>query len=359
MPLISIVVPVYKVKEDYLRQCLDSLVGQTFKNIEIILVDDGTPDNGGVICDQYASLDKRIKVIHQKNQGVSAARNNGMKVATGEWITFVDADDWIELDSCEKMIEVLKYQDIDILIFGIKLNLSNKVIENSFWDRENTILNKEEIDELQLQIIHKSASRYNPPNVMVGVAVCKLYKTTFIKENGLEFNNRLSYAEDRVFAFLAMEYAKKVIYIDEHLYSYRNHSESVTHAFRENAIMENDKGLKELEKCLDKFRKGDNFYKALYQRAILSIFILNNQFYCHKKNNMSFREKRKSIKTLCKSEPYLSAIKKSSIKQNSRQSTLFQKYGLHLLKIHLYSIFYLSCSLKEKYVQLSRVKDVK
>ena len=98
-PLLSVIIPVYKV-EKYLRQCVDSVINQTYKNLEIILVDDGSPDNCGKICDEYAQKDRRIKVIHQENQGVSAARNLGTKLAQGEYITYVDSDDW--LDVCMK-----------------------------------------------------------------------------------------------------------------------------------------------------------------------------------------------------------------------------------------------------------------
>ena len=95
-PKISVVVPVYKV-EPYLRKCLDSIVNQTYRNLEIILVDDGSPDNCGAICDEYAAGDSRIRVIHQENGGVSSARNAGLSAVTGEWVGWVDSDDWLSL----------------------------------------------------------------------------------------------------------------------------------------------------------------------------------------------------------------------------------------------------------------------
>ena len=102
-PLISVIVPVYKV-EAYLRRCLDSIVNQTDRNLEIILVDDGSPDHSGAICDAYAKRDRRIRVIHKVNGGVSSARNAGLEAASGEYIGWVDSDDWIEND----MFEYLK-----------------------------------------------------------------------------------------------------------------------------------------------------------------------------------------------------------------------------------------------------------
>lgn len=115
-PLISVIVPVYKV-EAYLARCLDSIVNQTYRNLEIILVDDGSPDNCGTICDDYARRDGRIWVIHQKNAGVAAARNVGLDVMTGEYLMFVDSDDWISLDAVQAMYDRL-IQDGSDLVLG-------------------------------------------------------------------------------------------------------------------------------------------------------------------------------------------------------------------------------------------------
>ena len=95
--LISVIVPIFKV-EDYLRKCVDSVINQTYKNLEIILVDDGSPDNCPKICDEYANQDSRIKVIHKENGGLSDARNAGMKIAKGEYVSFIDSDDYISCD---------------------------------------------------------------------------------------------------------------------------------------------------------------------------------------------------------------------------------------------------------------------
>ncbi|MBQ1930764.1 MAG: glycosyltransferase, partial [Lachnospiraceae bacterium] len=116
---ISIIVPIYKV-ESYLRQCLDSILHQTYQNLEIILVDDGSPDGCGAICEEYAQKDSRIHVIHQANKGVSAARNTGLEAATGQWIGWVDPDDWIDADMFELLITEGEQQEkpMDIVICG-------------------------------------------------------------------------------------------------------------------------------------------------------------------------------------------------------------------------------------------------
>lgn len=111
--LISVIVPVYKV-EKYLHRCVDSILNQTYKNLEVILIDDGSPDNCSAICDEYAAKDSRVRVFHQKNAGVSAARNAGLDAATGDYIAFVDSDDWLEPDMYQTLHDVLQKSQADI-----------------------------------------------------------------------------------------------------------------------------------------------------------------------------------------------------------------------------------------------------
>lgn len=115
--LISIIIPIYNV-EDYLTKCIDSLICQTYKNIEIILIDDGSPDNSGNICDEYAQKDGRIVVIHQSNGGVSSARNIALDICKGEYIMFVDGDDWVEPNFCEEAIRMIHSNGVDCVSFG-------------------------------------------------------------------------------------------------------------------------------------------------------------------------------------------------------------------------------------------------
>ena len=114
MELISVIVPVYNV-ESYVAECIESIQNQTYMNLEIILVDDGSKDMSGDICDQYAAYDERIKVIHQENGGLSAARNTGIEAANGDYISFVDSDDYIRLTLFEDMLQLLKEYDLDII----------------------------------------------------------------------------------------------------------------------------------------------------------------------------------------------------------------------------------------------------
>lgn len=152
MEQISIIVPVYKV-EDYLEQCIDSLINQTYKNIEIILVNDGSPDNCGAICDEYARRDERIKVLHKNNQGLSCARNSGLEISTGDFICFIDSDDYVSENYCEVLYSLLKSTNYDYSVCG-----AHRFADGSEPCPNNSSLNGtfSNLEFLQLQLDQKS-----------------------------------------------------------------------------------------------------------------------------------------------------------------------------------------------------------
>ena len=184
MPKLSIIVPVYKV-EQYLHKCIDSILSQTFTDFELILIDDGSPDRCGKICDEYAAKDDRIIVIHQKNQGVSAARNAGLDIARGEYIGFVDSDDWIEPIMYESML-LDTYKEFDIVTVGAKSYEDNNVrvilAIDSVFDQE----------ELLSELIAQ-------PNRIGGGVVNKIFKKSILKN--VRFPAGITMCEDRLFLF--------------------------------------------------------------------------------------------------------------------------------------------------------------
>lgn len=194
--MISVIVPIYNV-EKYLSRCIDSLVRQTHKNMEIILVDDGSLDSCGEICDKYAEKYKQIIVVHQKNSGVSAARNAGLNIANGEYIGFVDPDDWVDLQTYEGMYKALNMCMIDLAICGYEYyDEQNRKDENrSYVIRENEIISQKEVMKRFSDI---------PPTVRHGV-VNKLFKKEVLKDQ--KFKEGLHSSEDVLFL---NEYVQKI-----------------------------------------------------------------------------------------------------------------------------------------------------
>mgnify|MGYP002589717189 CR=1 FL=1 len=149
-PFLSIIIPIYKIKESYLRECFDSLLAQDMKDFQIIAVDDGSPDDCGKICDEYAKKDDRIKVIHKKNEGVALARNDGIKLSKGKYVCFIDGDDWIEKFMIENCMNRILDTEADVIFHGYKQELwKNKVvinIEEKSLENSGTITQKD-VDE--------------------------------------------------------------------------------------------------------------------------------------------------------------------------------------------------------------------
>ena len=218
MPEISIIVPVYNV-EPYLRQCLDSVLAQSFANFELILIDDGSQDNSGVICDEYAARDDRIYVIHQKNRGQGCARNVGIDQAEGKYIIFLDSDDYWLPSTLEILYAEAERNQTQVIVFGARL----------FWEDE---------EESKTDCFY----RYTVDNGIVCSGTDRLKKTMdakeyhsepwsrfclldYLRKAGLRFDEGIIH-EDAKFSFLSILYAERVECIDEQLYQYRQWSGS-------------------------------------------------------------------------------------------------------------------------------------
>lgn len=214
--LISIIVPIYKV-EKYLEKCIDSILLQSYKNIEVILVDDGSPDNCSKICDAYKIKDNRIKVIHKKNGGLSDARNIGIIAAKGKYMMFIDGDDFIAPNTCEILIKkMLEFQ-------------TDLVICNFFWfySNENYIKNKSELVSEKIYTGDEALTFYVKKGLTeLIVAWNKLYKRDlFVKYNLTYAIGRLH--EDEFFCKYLFYYIKNFVYIDQSLYYYRQRHDSI------------------------------------------------------------------------------------------------------------------------------------
>lgn len=220
--LISIIVPVYNV-EKYVSNCLDSLIKQTYFNIEIIIIDDGSTDNSGTICDMYALNDKRIKVIHTKNRGLSAARNEGLHNSNGDYIGFIDSDDWLSENTIEILYNLLVNNNSDFSVCGIideYIKPTEKIKNNN---NSYHIVNKKDIYK---KIIDDKN--------FYGYVWNKLFKRNIIESENLIFDEKLLSCEDIDFLVKYVVKSNVAVYTTEKLYHYRHHSNSMTGDFTYN-----------------------------------------------------------------------------------------------------------------------------
>lgn len=210
---ISVIVPVYKA-EQYVGECIESILVQTYTNLELILVDDGSPDNSGIICDQYAKTDSRIKVFHQKNGGVSSARNYGIEHATGEWLCFVDSDDTVDSNYIEYLAKGFNYSsDVDLVIAGYR-NV----------DEKSSLLSIRKFDEREYSTDIASLLSKSELNNTINSPVCKLFKKEIIIKNNIKYNSSLSYGEDHIFVLEYAQYVRAIYLSNKVVYNYFHRS---------------------------------------------------------------------------------------------------------------------------------------
>jgi len=205
---ISVIIPVYNVAS-YLNQCLDSVINQTYTNLEIIVVDDGSTDKSGDICDEYAKKDKRIKVIHQTNGGLSSARNTGMDIATGYFLAFVDSDDWLDLNMYSLLVEVyLKYPDTDLVTSGIVEEYHDKAVKTSNDSNLIVVRSQKEAYDIIFEPMYNI--RFEVWN--------KLFRTDVVKCNRFVVDQVF---EDVYFDYWILRNCNKIATLDSSLYHYR------------------------------------------------------------------------------------------------------------------------------------------
>lgn len=222
MSLVSVVIPVYNVK-DYLGICLDSVLKQSYRNIQIILVDDGSTDESGMICEQYARLDDRVEVLHQANQGLVSARKLGFSVAKGDYSLIVDSDDWIEPNMVEKLLHFIKKCECDI----VQCNWTREYggvskSEYCLTDSEEIIL----ADNRQILLEDWMAGKSNLGSQVVN----KIYKTSLLKNIYAQVPNNMSVGEDLIF-FINIIFSssvRSIFVINDNLYHYRIREDSLS-----------------------------------------------------------------------------------------------------------------------------------
>lgn len=283
--LISIIVPVYKV-EKFLKRCVDSITNQTYDNLEILLIDDGSPDGSPAICDELAKQDKRIRVFHKENGGVSSARNLGIKECTGDYIAFVDSDDWIEPTMYEEMLALSLEKDADITFCEMK----------EFYDDGRTVeyneINLHKLENKEIMYFFSNARKGNTLVTIFGGPCRMLVKSKLAKKHS--FTTKLKHGEDLFFVLDLIEEADKIATMNRHFYNYYINSASVCHNINENYF----RNVTALHKYAQQYIKDKNLdyeflinhthlYRNVINRAHLKDFVkIMKDFY---KNDEDFR----------------------------------------------------------------------
>lgn len=286
MDLVSVIVPVYNV-EKYLKECVDSLLQQTYKNLEIILVDDGSKDQSGVICDEYAEKDKRIKVIHKDNAGLGYARNSGLEIATGGYVTFIDSDDIADPNLVELLMQGIQEHGVDTCIGGFKrIGDDGKTVFKEQY--EETLYTGEAVYEsLFARMLGSAPDKHDAVRMSVWNV---MYSMEIIKEHNLRFPSEREFiSEDIIWDSDYYKYAKCVKVIPSTAYSYRITPGSLTQNYKPQRLEMICTLYKEMERRL----RGDTEKITRLQRQ----FFVNLRVCINQENN---HIRTKGEKTLSK-----------------------------------------------------------
>ncbi|MFK8009448.1 MAG: glycosyltransferase family 2 protein [Saprospiraceae bacterium] len=332
IPLISIVVPVYNV-EKYLRQCVDSLIDQTLKDIEIILVDDGASDLSPAICDEYAKKDDRVVVIHQKNSGLSDARNSGTEIAKGKYLTYLDADDWVNVKTCEVVYAIAEEKQLDLVMWQMIKEYEDKtiIVEGPFG--KDIHFEGQQVKKLHRRVAGPIENEMQKPQLIDSFlsAWGKLYRLDIIKNNELKFvDTKIIGSEDILFNFEYFGLISNAYYLHNHLIHYRKDNlTSLTKTHGSTLFPRFLNLFSYLENEIKEKQLPSDYQKALNNRVCISMMNIGLSE-VSPRNKKSLREKINAL-NLYLSEP--------------RYSKSYKTLSLKYFPFH-WKVFYLFCKLQ-------------
>lgn len=324
--LVSVIIPAYNI-EDYIGRCLDSIISQTYKNLEIIVVDDGSRDHTGEILDNYAKKDRRIKVIHKENGGVSSARNKGIEVAEGDYIGFIDGDDLIEPEMYKTLVDLLEEENADIAHCGYQMVFPDRVDYYHNTGKKKIQTTEEGLKDLL------SGEMIEPG------LVNKLYKKELIKNRRLDKTVKIN--EDLLMNYQLFKLSQKSVYYDITPYSYMIRSSSATGA--NSLITKREDSLRVLNQIKDDCI-NNNLLSIIYKRYIYLLMAICRDDLKDKSYMKYQKKQRKQLKKELKTDVF-----KSCIPKKLKYMSLFSCYFPHIMKI-IYKMYDLKTGTSKKYL---------
>ena len=335
--LITIIVPIYNV-EKYIDRCINSIINQTYKNIEIILIDDGSPDNCPKICDEYAKKDKRIKVIHKKNEGLGKARNSGIKISKGDYITFVDSDDYIDDDLVESTVNVINKYNPDVIIYGCYSERENKTIINTPKPKKNHYIGDEVLKDFLPDFISYDPKDCIERNIPKSFC-CSMYKSEILKKNGFSFESERKIISEDYYAVINLyKYINSVFLIDRCFYHYCLNLSSLTHKYIDNRYEK----IKYFYEQLKKSCKENNYSDEVLNRIkypFLNFTIANMKLIAGNKE-LKLKEKKEKISEIVLDDLMMEIINSVNIeKEPFQRKTIFSLIRNKRIKLLLLVLF--------------------
>lgn len=330
MGVVSVIVPVYNV-EKYLDRCIDSIVNQTYSDLEIILVDDGSVDSSGRLCDEWKRKDDRIVVIHKENGGLGNARNTGIEAATGDWISFIDSDDYIDCSTYSECLRKLSDLSADVCYFGMdRVNDTGNVRKcpamfPDFMDR----------CEIERELIPRSFGVAVGDKYEIGSVCSAIYKKSLIDKFSIRFKSERQFiSEDYVFNTDICLRSDKIVFIKRYFYHYYMNDKSLTHTYRHDRFPKIEYFYKNRlqyisEHCLD----GECVYRAGTRFWSMVLACLKQEI---KSSDVSYKNKIGRIKEICGSDVARTLLNGDILKRLNRKQRMFLKFVKYKAYIPIY-----------------------
>lgn len=310
--LVSIIVPVYNV-EDYLGKCVNSLQEQTYKNIEIILIDDGSQDHCPQVCENLASVDSRIKVVHKANGGLSSARKAGLSVALGDYVMFVDGDDWIDNQTVQCCVEIAVKDQADCVLFSYVREYEDRSLPNPLFERDYQFNSLDSENKIHRRLIGPVQEELQTPQKLDNFSsVCmKLYRTDVARKGRIVSERVVGSSEDTVFNLYALDGCKNISYINSCFYHYRKTNvRSLTSQYKSDLVDKWDKLYEIFEEYMSATGNSEAYREAFLNRVACGLIGLGlNEINASE----SLIKKSKSIKAILQRPLYREALKQLNI----------------------------------------------
>ncbi len=342
MPKVSIVIAVYNVPESFLNQCINSCIAQTMKDIEILIVDDGSSKEYAKKLDAFCNIDSRIRVLHKQNGGTSSTRNEGLLKSNGEWILFVDGDDWIDKETCELTYAFGNEKNLDIVMFGMIKEYSKTSLPYPIDLRESYIYKDDDCKKLQCQVLNYNSNIATQAN--------KLYKKRFLVDNNLWYDEELKQSGEGVeFNLRVFEKLKRTAFINKPFYHYRYNECSVTSTYSEEY----------LNTLVDTFSKISTYVRSNSGNEELMRF-LNNRItyvisaslisgYFNPQNSEKYASKCKKCDAFLDNEIFKNAF----INPDLKNVDLARRMVFFFAKYHIYFLIQLIAIIRKKQKTIS------
>ena len=347
--IISVVVPVYNV-EKYIIECVNSIIKQTYSNIEILLIDDGSTDSSGIICDNFKIKDERIKVFHKANEGLGYTRNFGIEHANGKYIVFIDSDDFISENFIELLYNSIKLNDVEIAYCGHnKYYDKNYIYKELSYYKNECIENKDIFEKVIIEMI--GSMKNVKEDKRVSMSACEaMYSLDLIKNKHIRFKSEREYiSEDLIFQIEILNLVNKVYFLDDNIYFYRvNNNQSLTHKFDTDIINKNafmcKKIIEQFEEkniSIEEKKKLEYSINRFMLSRLRTEIIKAITYYTKIKNN---NELKNIIKQYINHTYIKNILKRYPLIIKNKQQTIFNFF----IRVKAYTIIILLVKLKNR-----------